>query len=157
MRSGRPAFGSSAAQRSLASGRAASAPLACWGFSARSDALRSKLKIEVRIDRALSLQELLAEIVRQREVRERDLEQLGVGADAGAFLGGLDQGLGDPAADDRVLGSADEAGVPRLAHDEIGAGALDGALWGAGPGWVGRAGAISAGPFGLDLGHCWTL
>ena len=71
---------------------------------------------------------------RERQVRERQLQQLGVRHGAGALPGSLYQRLGDPAADDGVLRPADEAGVPRLAHDEVGAAAQYGALGAAAPG-----------------------
>src|SRR5687767_6287586 len=102
MSSGTPAFASLSAHRSSLSGRALSAPRAC-GFSARSAFWRSKLKVEVRIDRALSFQEPVAEIIGERQVRERDFEQLGIGADPGALPRRLDEGGRDPAPDDRVL------------------------------------------------------
>src|SRR5688500_5869880 len=125
MRRGRPAFVSASAHRSSSSGRALNAPRTC-GFSARSALWRSKLKVEVRIDRALALQESVAEIVRQSEIRQRDFEQLGIGADPGALPRRLDEGGRDPAPDDRVLRTADQAGIPRLAHDELRAVALNG-------------------------------
>src|ERR1700722_12444647 len=69
-------------------------------FTARS---RSKLKIDAWRDRALAAPEFCAEIILKREARQRYFEQLRVGRDMRAPLGGFDETGGDAARHARVL------------------------------------------------------
>ena len=76
--------------------------------------LPSKLKFDISGEGALAADELDAEIIFQRESSQRDLDDVAVGLRTGAPLCRGDQPPGDPSGYTGVLGTAEQAGFPRL-------------------------------------------
>src|SRR4051812_39417279 len=110
--------GSSDAQVSSESARRVNRSKRLCGFSLRNVPWRSNGKIDICRDASLALDKTRAEIIFERQARQREFQKFGIGRYVSALLCRLDQACRHPPGQARVLGRTEQPDGARLLEHE---------------------------------------
>ncbi len=89
-------------------------PTTRWGSICRRARLRSKFKVEARVDAALSSDQFPPEFVLERNPRQGVFDEFGIRNDACASLGGVDERLPNASRDAPVISGKEAGGLRRV-------------------------------------------